>query len=170
MTQLNHPPYDEVFFRWLVIYVLYVALGLKTHCVLLRFLHFLQYKKKKMLFFFLNCCCFFRLQPIAAQWGSSRLLPWQLPVNIPAEFPRRQGESTTFLLQKINWTFLQKISKLCVEVGTVAPYLHMFEFELHSDLIDLDLSFREAETRRMWLIADRNVIMVMWALLGRSFS
>lgn len=31
--------------------------------------------------------------------GSSRLLPWQLPVNIPAEFSHRRGESATFSLQ-----------------------------------------------------------------------
>lgn len=31
--------------------------------------------------------------------GSSRLLPWQLPVNIPPEFSHRRGESATFSLQ-----------------------------------------------------------------------
>lgn len=31
--------------------------------------------------------------------GSSRLLPWQLPVNIPVEFSHRRGESTLFSLQ-----------------------------------------------------------------------
>lgn len=132
MTPLNHPC-DEVFCRWLVVCVSLWLWGLKL-TVCCWGLCICYSIKKNMLFFLYYCCCFFRLQPIAAQLGSSLLLPWQLPVNIPAEFPRWRWESTAFLLQKINWTFLQKISKLCVvvEVGTAPPYLYMFESMVRS--------------------------------------
>ncbi len=93
---------------------------------------------------------FFPAQAITTLLGSSRLLPWQLPVNIPAEFSHCQGESATFSLQQIDWTFPQKIRELSRADGvrTELLYLLMSEVTVHglqSDLIDLDLSCRVAE-------------------------
>lgn len=71
------------FVTWLVVRV-DVALGLNTFFFFFLCMCFPYSKKKRKkseAFFF-----FFPAQAITALLGSSRLLPWQLPVNIPAEF------------------------------------------------------------------------------------
>lgn len=99
-TCSNYPtessPYDEMLFvAWLVIHV-DVALG-EFSCVCVCFPY--SKKKSKRWVGGGGDAAFSSSGNLYTLLGSSRLLPWQLPVNIPAEFSHRRGESATFSLQ-----------------------------------------------------------------------
>ena len=106
-------------------------------------------------------------QPITVLLGSSCLLPWQLPVNIPTEFSHWQRERDILSLQKINWTFLRKIEDVMV-----LQYLHMWT--VHScKLTPLTLTCNLDQQRLsacgLLQIKMSSLVYKLYFLLGNQF-
>lgn len=108
-------------------------------------------KRKKSEAFF-----FFPAQAITALLGSSRLLPWQLPVNIPAEFFLSAGERAP-LFSATDKSIGHSWRKC--KGRRALPYLHMLEVMVQSDLTDLDASLQSGRgSERARIIVDQSVV------------
>lgn len=146
------------FVTWLVVRV-DVALGLNTFFFFFFLCMCFPYSKKKRkkseAFFF-----FFPAQAITALLGSSRLLPWQLPVNIPAEFFLSAGErAPLFSATDKSIGHSWRKCKGRREGRRALPYLHMLEVMVQSDLTDLDASLQSGRgSERARIIVDQSVV------------
>lgn len=156
ITRLNHPLVMGclLLHGWSSVWMLLWA---STHffffffsCVC-AFLTVKRKKKKVKRFFF-----FFPAQAITALLGSSRLLPWQLPVNIPAEF-FLSAEERVPLFSATDKSIGHSWRKC--KGRRALPYLHMLEVMAQSDLTDLDASLQSGRgSERARIIVDQSVV------------